>query len=395
MHQRTQISLVKRLFALIEGGATDMSAAYMRNPADAYTNAEVQRQEQQRLFRDRPLLICASCRISAAGDYVTDELSGIPILVVRDADGKLNAFANVCRHRGARVAKGCGSGVKSFVCPYHGWGYDLQGRLRAIAPRDAFPQLDQAQHGLVRLPVIERHGLVWVTPSPNLPLDESLLLGELDNEIASYNFESFAYYQSRTLKKQFNWKLAIDTFLESWHLDKLHRNSLSQIFLSGIGLVDVFGQHLRIVYPRRSILELRSQPDATWNLLRHSIIIYVLFPNSLVVWQGDHLEIWRMYPAMGKGPGHCFTEASLYAPKPIVEPSAATHWARNMDLLMQVVNGEDFVVAHDMQRGFEAGVQDCITFGRHEPALIYYHTILRNTLANSTKISRATEDSIG
>jgi hypothetical protein len=124
------------------------------------------------------------------------------------------------------------------------------------------------------------------------------------------------------------------------------------------------------------VFQLRGQPESEWDLLKHSIVLYVMFPNTLINWQGDHLEIWRVFPARHDTPGECVAEASLYTPEPAQTDSAREHWRRNMDLLVRTVVNEDFVVAEGMQRGYAAQLQTHVVFGRHEPALALYHARL-------------------
>jgi phenylpropionate dioxygenase-like ring-hydroxylating dioxygenase large terminal subunit len=239
------------------------------------------------------------------------------------------------------------------------------------------------------LPVAERHGLVWVLPKAGARIDETRLCGDLDGDLAAYGFSGFSHFETKLLHARTNWKLVIDGFLESWHFNVLHRQSIAPIFLPGIGLADRFGPHVRVIYPRRSVLQLRGQPESQWDLLKHSIVLYVLFPNTLVNWQGDHLEVWRVFPDRNGAPGECVAEASLYTPEPVQTDSAREHWRRNMDLLIRTVVGEDLAVAEDMQRGYEARVQTTVTFGRHEPALAFYHAQLGDeSLAQKVEADR-------
>jgi phenylpropionate dioxygenase-like ring-hydroxylating dioxygenase large terminal subunit len=113
-----------------------------RNPMAAYSDAARAQLERDRLFRGRPLFMGLSCRLpsrrlSCRGDR------GIPVLLVRGSDRVLRAFANICRHRGAPVASGCGH-ARAFSCPYHGWTYGLDGRLAGIPEAAAFPGVDKA-----------------------------------------------------------------------------------------------------------------------------------------------------------------------------------------------------------------------------------------------------------
>jgi hypothetical protein len=159
----------------------------------------------------------------------------------------------------------------------------------------------------------------------------------------------------------------------------LHRATIGDIFQPNLNTFDAFGRNGRMVIPRRSILGLKNEPENTWDFLKHSAIVYTLFPNALLVWQGDHLETWRSFP-VGTETAKCIAEAALFTPEPALTDKAKRHWDRNMDLLMRTVDEEDFPVCLDIQRGFAAGAQQHITFGRNEPALAHYHRNVRRAL---------------
>src|SRR5207245_4475755 len=192
------------------------------NPVSAYTSEERLALEKRVLFREHPLLIGLACRVAAPGDYLTDDDAGMPILVIRTAAGTLRAFANVCRHRGARVVEGCGSGKRALSCPYHGWTYDLDGALIDIPGEEGFAGLPREQHGLRPLAVVEKYGLVWVRPDPGAAaIDIDVQLGGLAPELESFGFEHYHHFETRALRPRINWKMAVDTFLEAYHLPAL------------------------------------------------------------------------------------------------------------------------------------------------------------------------------
>src|SRR5205809_3414212 len=139
MRPETRAELARRLRHYLDAGTTAMAEAMFANPVSAYTSEERLALEKRVLFREHPLLIGLACRVAAPGDYLTDDDAGMPILVIRTAAGTLRAFANVCRHRGARVVDGCGSGKRALSCPYHGWTYDLDGRLYAVPVEARYP----------------------------------------------------------------------------------------------------------------------------------------------------------------------------------------------------------------------------------------------------------------
>jgi len=378
MDHATQIAPTRRVLDCVDRNATELAESVYRNPVSSYTCPRQAEREREVLFRG-PLFFGLSCELAKPGDWRADDLSGVPILVVRGPDGALRAFLNVCRHRGAKVASGSGSGRRVFVCPYHAFTYDLDGRLVRLDAA-GFPGLACEELSLVPVPVAERHGLVFVTARPGAPaIDVDELLGGLAPEIASYGLEDYSHYRTATLAKDMNWKLVIDTFLETWHVATLHKATVAPIFQPNLNLFDAFGRNGRMVIPRRTILGLREIPEASWDFLEHSAIVYTLFPNALLVWQGDHFETWRAFPA-GADAGRCVAEAALYTPAPADSDKARRHWDRNFDLLMATVDAEDFPVCIDIQRGFSAGAQSHITFGRNEPALGHYHRSLRRAL---------------
>src|SRR5690606_23728490 len=128
------------------------------------------------------------------------------------------------------------------------------------------------------------------------------------------------------------------------------------------------------------IAEMRSRPETEWDLVRQSAIVYAVFPNSIFIMQGDHLETWHVYPA-GNGVDEAAMVISLYTPEPAETDSARRHWDRNFDLLMATVDAEDFPVGERIQQGFYAGAQPHIIFGRNEPALQHFHRSIRAALA--------------
>ncbi len=291
----------------------------------------------------------------------------------------MKAFLNVCRHRGTRVAEGCGVAKGLFICPYHAWSYDLDGRLASIAERRSFGMIDPATHGLAALPVVEKDGLIWVRASDGPPIDPDALLGELGPEMASYGLEGYTHYETRVLHQKLNWKLVIDTFLETYHVPILHRGAIAPLLYGNAAAFGSYGPNLRMAVPRKTIGDLRAIPEAEWDVLRHTALVYVLFPNVALIWQGDHVETWRVYPA-GNGTDESVMHVSLYTPEPPLTDKARRYWDKNMDLLMRTVLDEDFPLAAGMQRAFRSGAQDHIVFGRNEPALTHYHRAIRTTL---------------
>ena len=383
MQQDLQIDLTRQVFAHIDNQTTATSEHLARIPVAAYTDPERLSRERRELFLRYPLVMGMSCQLREAGDYLTDDYCGVPVLVTRARDGAIRAFRNVCSHRGAKVAlEPCGHVKRNFTCPYHGWSFDDTGKLVGLPDQRNFDELDRDEYGLTELPVAEKYGLIWVCPTPGEAIDIDAGLAGLGDELASYDFAGYHHYETRVLRQKFNWKIAIDTFLEPYHFGVLHQNTVGPIFIPNLCLFDPFGLNLRETLPRRTIVELRERPESEWDLVTHSALVYVLFPNTVFVMQADHAEIWRVFPD-GDKVDECVMYLDFYIPEPAATDSARRHWDRNMDLAIRTVVEEDFPTGETMQFGFGAGPHEHLVAGRNEPALAHFEQSVQRALEAS------------
>jgi len=182
-----------------------------------------------------------------------------------------------------------------------------------------------------------------------------------------------------------NWKMLIDTFLESYHFGVLHTQTVAPIFLHNVCLFHPFGFHMRETLPRRSISEMRKLPESEWDLVKHTALVYVLFPNSVIVMQGDHVEVWRVFPVDRKV-DECIAFLDFYIPEPAASESAHEHWRRNIDLTLRTVEEEDFPVGESIQSGFGCGAQSHVTYGRNEPALQHWQRSVAAALDDPSRM---------
>lgn len=382
MLQQTQIELTRRTFAHIDAGTTDLAAEVARHPVAPYIDPGWLEREKAILFRRYPLFMGLSGRIAQAGDFLAENLAGLPVLLVRGDDGVARAFVNQCRHRGAPVAKGCGR-TRGFSCPYHAWRYDRAGRLLVIPDQRSFRGVDCADHGLVPLPLLERHGLLWVLPDPQGHLDDATLdahLCGLEADFAPLRLAGYSHYESRVLERATNWKMPIDTFLEPYHFATLHRDTVAPIFFPNLCLFDAFGLNHREAVIRRSIEKLREQPETEWDFVRHTAISYQLFPNTVFVVQADHVETWRLYPA-GDRPDRCVVHFDCYVPELPTTDKARSYWDANVDLAIRTVDDEDIAMQVEMETGYLAGTMGEVLIGRNEPALAHFQRAIQRAVA--------------
>src|SRR5262245_15506652 len=194
MNRPEQIDLLKRLLHHVEAGTTHLAAAPWRNDVAVYADQAHFAREQD-LLRRHPILMGFAADWPGPGAFRTDDYAGLPILIARGRDQKLRAFLNVCRHRGAKVAQGCGR-ARVFSCPYHAWTYDLAGRVMGIPDERAFPGVREERGSLAELPLCEKYGLVWVMATASADasagFDIDPWLGGLGPELAHYDFASWS-----------------------------------------------------------------------------------------------------------------------------------------------------------------------------------------------------------
>jgi phenylpropionate dioxygenase-like ring-hydroxylating dioxygenase large terminal subunit len=378
MRQEDLIAEARKLLGHLDKRTTAMADDIYRNPVADYTCETQAARERELFFRKGAFNVGLSALLPNPGDWMTHDYSGVPILLVRGQDGKLGAFLNVCRHRGARLAEGHGSGERDFRCPYHGWCYGLDGTLIARPDERSFATAERTTHGLTRLPVAEKYGLIWVSPDPDGHFDVDELLVGLDVDLAAFRLDTYHHYQTRVMHRKMNWKLGVDTFGETYHLQHLHPNTVDPLFYSNRCTFDAFGPNHRMVAARRTLDSLRGLPEDQWDVLDNTVILCVLFPNTVFTFQRDHVETWHFFP--GDRVDETVLYLSLYVPVPVDNPKSKDHWDRNVDILMRTVEMEDFPTCEGMQRGFGSGAQDSIVFGRNEPALQHFHKSVRAAL---------------
>jgi phenylpropionate dioxygenase-like ring-hydroxylating dioxygenase large terminal subunit len=378
MDHATQVRLIRTAFDAIDRGEPPLSEHFTRNRPDAYTSHERLVQEREILFKAHPLVVGFSAQIPNPGDFLTEDLAPVPILVVRTGDGALRAFVNICRHRGARLVRGCGAGAERFSCPYHAWTYGLDGGVIAIPDEVGFEGLDVSTKGLVALPIAERHGLIFVKPTPGAPIDGAEILGGLDDDIASYGIGAYVPVESRTVQRRMNWKLVSDTFWEAYHIRVLHAANVAPLFVRNLALFDAMGRNHRLVGVRKSIEKLRGQPEEKWDIVPHATLLMNVFPNTVLVMQSDHAEVYRIFPDRDH-PSQSTAVISILAPGP------APKWNKTMELLLGVV-AQDFEMGEGIQRNFESGAIREVMYGRYEAALEHFHRSIREALAEGVRL---------
>jgi nitrite reductase/ring-hydroxylating ferredoxin subunit len=361
---------------LAAGGTTDWGPATMMVAPGEYTDPARAEAERRELFGKVPLLAGLSCEVANPGDVLLFDSAGPAILIVRNRDGVLNAFLNMCTHRAARLVNDC-SRRKLISCPFHAWSFDLDGKLVAIPGEASFETIDRATRSLVRVPVAEWGGMVFVKAHAGEEvIDVEGWLGDLGPELLRLNLAGVSLIKHSRVEVDANWKYALDTYGEGYHFGALHPTTFGTTTHSNVILCDLFGPHYRVNFTNVGYRDLVGVDEKDWPVIPYGGS-HLVFPNSIVYGApmdggGSMIGMYRLYP--GDEPGKSFTIMSTYrgGDVPAETPDAAFEGAH--DFIQQVVTTEDYSVSKEGQRNLEHAPEGFkIVYGRNEFALQNTH----------------------
>lgn len=337
-----------KLESPMPGGVTRIST-------DRYLSKEWHDREVERIWKHAWQMACHVDDIPGVGDYVIYEVAYLSFIVVRVGQDQFKAFYNACLHRGRHLRDQDGCGAREFRCPFHGWCWEIDGRLREIPSEWDFPGVREEVAHLPEAQVARWGGFVFINPDPNAEAFETFV-GDLPKHLERYRFEE-RYKQVHVAKVvRANWKLNQEAFIEGYHVIATH----PQIMMyGGDGAnhpYDVFGNwsrgvtvsartsaHRGIHPPYEQIARERAQlADANRESLRAALGDRVdefsdaelvdapynlLFPN-FHPWGAFARIVYRFRP-YGNDPDMSIHEVMLLSPWPADKPkppAAKIHW---------------------------------------------------------------------
>ena len=201
-----------------------MSTNYQSLPSWAYNSEAFFELEKQHLFLGSWQLVCHLSNIPNNGDYFTFELFNERVMAIRGHDGTVRAFHNVCAHRAARLLDGdSGNCGKRLTCPYHNWGYDLEGNLTNVPYRDQFVDFDESQNSLVPVEMEIFQGFIFVRlKAADGPSVADQFAPYLE-EIKPYRFEELEPMARVVMRpRKVNWKQIADNYVDALHIPIAH-----------------------------------------------------------------------------------------------------------------------------------------------------------------------------
>ncbi|MEL6861313.1 MAG: aromatic ring-hydroxylating dioxygenase subunit alpha [Pseudomonadota bacterium] len=378
MDTETWKPIVKEIFEHIDSGKPWIKEA-ASVPADAYRSKD-RRTAEQNMIESMPQVVGLSADLPEVGSYFTRDNMSIPLVVMRGKDGVARGFANVCVHRCATVVRDGRGCRKKHTCHYHGWTYGNNGKLIGVPSREYFPDIKVGIDGLTELPTFEKHGVIWVIlrPAPGAN-NEAPDLGSFGKDFEALDVPGQEHWESQRFELNMNWKLVMDTFMETYHVSALHPKTAGPVFMANLYLSEQQGPHLRHVSVRHSIKKFKETPLSEWNPTDHTTLMYVLFPNSILTYNKDHVETWRILPHP-TDPSKSTADFDFYIPAGARSESATRHWELSSKLLINTIEEEDFVAMEGVQKGIDSGVIDELQIGANEAGLSMYHSALKGAL---------------
>ncbi len=313
--------------------------------------------ERDAIFRRTWLNVGRVEQLPRTGAYFTRELDAArtSVIVVRDKDGLVRAFHNMCRHRGNKLVwndypqEEVEGTCRQFTCKYHGWRYGLDGELGFVQQEEEFFDLDKSEYGLVPVQCEVWEGFIFVNLDPDNTESAADYLGEMGAGLAGYPFDKMTTVFKYRADVGANWKLFIDAFAEFYHAPVLHAKQAvgeESVKLQGYGYealaYDIDGPHGMVsswggmsppkdpsmVKPIENVL--RSGLFGPWdgpdlglpelppslNPARHKawgVDSFVFFPNfMLLVWQPGWYLTYHYWPTAYNR--HIFEGTLYFAP---------------------------------------------------------------------------------
>lgn len=363
----------------VAAGSIDQTPEVTRVPAVHYVDPERFERERARIWKRLPLVLALSCELREPGRYKATTAAGVPVLLSRGSDGRVRAFVNSCGHRGAQIVLDGSGTARRFVCPYHAWSYDERGALVGVFSAGDFGEIDRSCHGLVRLPVAERAGLVFVTLDPGSRLDVGRFLCGYDALLAEFGFAGWHLMGQREVAGP-NWKIAYDGYLDLYHLPILHRNSFGTNFPNR-ALYHAFGPHQRVDSPNPLLAKLAERPEAEWDARYLLGGVWTVFPHvSIASFDagGRGVLVSQLFPGVTVGES-ITVQSYLLEREPDDEGRAAAE--KMFELLGSVVREEDYATGLRQQRALATGARSHVLFGRNEGGGQRFHRWLEHLLA--------------
>jgi phenylpropionate dioxygenase-like ring-hydroxylating dioxygenase large terminal subunit len=356
--------------------------AFTSLPAWTYRSHALAQLEYERLILPSWQFACHVNQVKEPGTFVTLDLMRDSVIVMRDREGALRAFKNVCRHRGARLLDGSGTCNGPIVCPYHGWSYDHDGSLRALPAKKTFPSLERARYGLETVELEVFHGLVFVRVVAGGPSLKELW-GDYSELIAPYRIESLRPLGPvMTTVWNCNWKTAVDNNLENYHVPVGHPGYHRMLDNDMAGFMNAHGiagsksvlrdepssNRTERLYQRLAPQVLTDLPEAT----RRTWFFFTMPPNIGIDIYPDSIDVFQILPRTGTT---CTVRYPVFGPKDDRREARIVRYLNSR--INRQVMAEDRALCERVQQGLASHGYEPGPLSSLEIALKDFHDRIR------------------
>ncbi len=347
--------------------------AFEKLTTERYTSPEIFERERQAVFMGLPIPLAASAQLAKPNSFLRQDIVGRPVLLTRTADGEVHAFINVCRHRGVILCPNQErQSGRLIVCPYHAWSYSLEGRLVGVPRQEIFEGLEKSDYRLTELPCREAGGIIWVGLDPERTYDFEVETGQLARELQGIHLDQNRLFISKKFTVKANWKLLMDTTLDSYHVTRLHRNTVASMFDDSPVIVEPVGLHLRNASARGNFAR-TGLSDNIAELRKVAVMTYQLFPSAVVILSPHYTSIEMFRPI---SPTETQVEFVMLTQHPEGDPVTEGKLQKSFDFMCRVFGDEDFWAAEIGQQGISSGDIKELTLGGMECQMRTFHALV-------------------
>ena len=323
-------------------------------PPDVYTSQAFLAQELEQIFAKDWFCVGRADALAKPGDYLTVELAGQPVIVLRGADGGVSAMSNVCLHRMSTLLQGRGH-VRSIVCPYHAWTYNLDGSLRGAPAMTQNEGFCKADYRLPQIRCAEWLGWVFISLNPKAPDVASELAG-VEALISRYNMAEYTETFREEHVWDTNWKVLAENFMESYHLPVCHAGTIG-----GLSRLDdmvcppgeaAFNYHTILKDDRLKIALAHPNNTTLQGDERRMTYLLAIYPSLLITLTPGYFWYLSLHP---NGPGQVhITFGGGMSPDYVHDADAQAHFTQ-LKTLLDEVNVEDRGCTEKVFRGLSSG----------------------------------------
>jgi phenylpropionate dioxygenase-like ring-hydroxylating dioxygenase large terminal subunit len=319
-------------------------------PPRYYTDPEVYKLEEERIFRKQWMFVGREDEVAQPGDYLTIDIAGTPLIIVRDQQGTIRALSGSCLHRYMPVVEGSGNRT-SFQCPYHLWTYGLDGQLIGAPEMEHATGFDKSQCRLpeARLEVWE--GFLFVNLDPQAqPLSPQL--EPLSRKLAGYHLAEMRTAAFVDYDSDWDWKVMVENALESYHHAGIHRDTLEPLFPARYtSHEDVEGPYVYHHIPTRDRVPVPAQfpvPDDLPDEQRRELLVVGVFPTLILALQPGEMNCFTATPIAHQR--HRVRFYFCVHPGAFDDPDFETKVSFSKQLI-DTIHRQDMKACADVQRG--------------------------------------------